>query len=231
MRPSTKQVAGALVVVAVALTGLRACVSHDRGPDPSSTTPRTVANEAAEPLGPTSVDHDVPMGWRHDAAGARAAAMSAVSLTGPVAKAGFITRRDMIGELATARYGPTLASASARQLDDLMGDLGTAGLVPAQLLWSELPLTARVLKGKASRVRVQAWTLLVIGAPGVGVPRQAWRTVTLDVVWERGDWRIDAWSSTPGPTPVLDELSDTASLEELERVTSWPAASAIDGGT
>ena len=72
--------------------------------------------------------------------------------------------------------------------------------------------------------------MLVIGAPGVGVPRQAWRTVTVDLAWERDDWRIDRWTSEPGPTPVLDELTDTASLEELQRVTAWPAASSIDGG-
>ena len=72
--------------------------------------------------------------------------------------------------------------------------------------------------------------MLVIGAPGVGVPRQAWRTVTVDLAWERDDWRIDRWASEPGPTPVLEELTDTASLEELQRVTAWPAASSIDGG-
>lgn len=217
--------AGALV-----LTAFRACASTGSGPNRRAAQPRAVADSPSDPLGPTRVHHDVPMGWRHDATGARAAALSAVGLTGPIARAGFITRRDMIGELTTTRYGSTLAAASARQLHELMGDLGPAGLVPAELLWSELPLTARVVDATTHRVRVEVWTVLVVGAPGVGVPRQAWRTVTVQLAWQRGDWRIDRWSSKPGPTPVLDQLTDTASLEELERVTAWPAASSIDGG-
>jgi len=229
VRPSTKQVAAALAAVALAFTALRACSSDDGDDRPTQPAP-LVTDPGDQPIGPTRVDHDVPMGWRHDAAGARAAAMSAVGMTGPVARAGFITRRDMIDQLATTRYKDTLASTSARQLDDLMGDLGSAGLVPADLLWAELALTARVVDATPRRARVDVWTVLVIGAPGVGVPRQAWRTVTVELAWERDDWRIDRWASEPGPTPVLDELTDTASLEELQRVTAWPAASSIDGG-
>ena len=190
MRPSTKQVAAALAAVVLAFTALRAC-SGDDEPDRPTTSAQVVADTVDQPVGPTRLDHDVPMGWRHDAAGARAAAMSAIGQTGLIARAGFITRRDMIDQLATADYGPTLASTSARQLDDLMGDLGAAGLVPADLLWAELPLTAQIVDATPRRARVEVWTVLVIGAPGVGVPRQAWRTVTVDLAWERDDWRID----------------------------------------
>lgn len=228
MQTTTKAAAAVLGAVVVTIAGLRACSSSGVAPE-QSPTPVAVSDEIAGP-GPTETVDGVPMGWRHDDVGARAAALSAIGLTGSIAKAGFITRDDMIGELATASYGPTLASASARQLDGLLGDLGGAGVTPDQVLWSELVLTARVVDASMDRVRVEAWTLLVVGAPGVGVPRQAWRTVTVDLAWERGDWRVDGWRAVPGPTPVLDELSDTASLEDLQRVTSWPAASSIDGG-
>ena len=126
MRPSTKQVTAALAAVALAFTALRACSGDDDADRPTTPVP-VIADPGDRPVGPTRVDHDVPMGWRHDAAGARAAAMSAVGTTGPIARAGFITRRDMIDQLATTDYADTLASTSARQLDDLMGDLGAAG--------------------------------------------------------------------------------------------------------
>ena len=141
-----------MAAVALAFTVLRTC-SGDDGPDRPRNPAPVIADSGDQPVGPTRVDHDVPMGWRHDAAGARAAAMSAIGQTGPIARAGFITRGDMIDQLATTRYADALASTSARQLDDLMGDLGSAGLVPADLLWAELPLTARVTDGSARRAR------------------------------------------------------------------------------
>ena len=228
---TTKLAIGALLVVAVAVTGLRACTGDGTDSDPSSPVVATgVPTETVRPIGPTKVIHGVPMGWRHDPVGARAAAMSAVQLTGRVAKAGFITRQDMIGELATSGFAPVLIRSSAGQLDDLMADLGTAELVAGQLLWSELPLTARTKRVSAGVTRVDVWSVLVVGAPGVGVPRQAWRTVTIDMKWERGDWLVAAWTARPGPTPVLDQLTDTASIEQLKTVTAWAPAASTDGG-
>lgn len=231
MSSTTKLVIGALVVAVVSVTGLRACSQDERDPEPSRPAVAVGSTGPDRPIGPTKVVQGVPMGWRHDPAGARGAAMSAVHLTGQVAKAGFITRQDVIGELATEEYGPTLTRSSARQLDDLIADLGTAELVPAQLLWAELPLTAQATRVSNDAVRVDVWSVLIIGAPGVGVPHQAWRTVTLDMAWERGDWRIEEWTDEPGPTPVLDHLTDTASLEQLKAVTAWPSAASTDGST
>jgi hypothetical protein len=153
-----------------------------------------------------------------------------VQLTGPIAKAGFITRGDMIDALSTKRFGPALASRSAQQLADLLQQVGTDGLTPSELLWSELPLTARVVRAGATRAQVQVWSVVVLGAPGVGVPHQAWRTVTVDLAWERDDWKVDGWSSTPGPTPVLTDGADAASLEDLTTVTGWPRATDSLGG-
>jgi hypothetical protein len=153
-----------------------------------------------------------------------------VQLTGPIAKAGFITRGDMIKALSTGRFGPTLASLSAQQLADFLEQVGTDGLTPSEVLWSELPLTARLVHIAAAQAQVQVWSVVVLGAPGVGVPHQLWRTVTVDLAWEHDDWKVDGWSSTPGPTPVLADGTDAASLEDLTTVTGWPRAAGSLGG-
>ncbi len=213
----------AIAVVAAGSIGLRACSSS--AADPDAAVPVAVdAPPVVSPVGPAEVVDGVPHGWRHDAEGARAAALAAVSLTGEIATAGFITRSDIIGSIATSGYGPALASVSSGQLAELSAELGGVGMSPAELVWSEIPLTARVVSGDEHRAVVEVWAVLVVGVPGVGAPRQAWRTVTVELAWERGDWRINGWDTRPGPTPALAANSVVSSVEEIAEVVSWPPA-------
>ena len=213
----------AIAVVAAGSIGLRACSSS--AADPDAAVPVAVdAPPVVSPVGPAEVVDGVPHGWRHDAEGARAAALTVVSLTGEIATAGFITRSDIIGSIATSGYGPALASVSSGQLAELSAELGGVGMSPAELVWSEIPLTARVVSGDEHRAVVEVWAVLVVGVPGVGAPRQAWRTVTVELAWERGDWRINGWDTRPGPTPALAANSVVSSVEEIAEVVSWPPA-------
>lgn len=224
MRPSTIYTVAAIAVVAAGSIGLRSCNSSAAKPDTESTS-TVEAPAVVPPVGPADVVDGVPHGWRHDAEGARAAALAAVSLTGQIATAGFITRSDIIDSTATAGYGPTLASQSSSQLLDLSVELGDVGVSPSDLVWSEIPLTARIVTADDHRAVVEVWAVLVVGVPGVGAPRQAWRTVMVDVAWERGDWRIDGWDTQPGPTPALAANSIVSSVDDIADVISWPTAS------
>ena len=219
----------AVIVTVVALAGLR--LTSDPGPDhdaePRDDAPVTTPRSEAAP-GPATIVHGVPQGWSRDAVGARAAALSAVSLTGEVARAGFITRDDMIRSLASKRFGPTLAATSAGQLQEMAGELGAVGITAASVTFRELPLTARVVRADTRSAVVEVWSVLVVGVPNVGAPRQAWRTVTVEVVWEDGDWRIDGWTARDGPTPAMDAHLSLASVAEVAEVAAWP--STIGGG-
>ncbi len=214
-----------VAVVAAGSIGLRACntPSAERGAEVAVADPVDVA-QVVSPVGPAEVVNGVSHGWRHDSEGARAAALAAVSLTGAIATAGFITRSDIIGSIATSGYGPRLASVSSGQLAELSVELGDAGVSPTELVWSEIPLTARIVSVDDYRAVVEVWAVLVVGVPGVGAPRQAWRTVTVEVAWERGDWRIDGWDTRPGPTPALAAASVVSSVADIAEVISWPAA-------
>ena len=216
-------VVGATVLVAAAAIGLRTCAAAGReaAPPASSSATAESADERSA-TGPRAEQLGVPVGWSRDANGARAAAVSAVSLTGELARAGFITRSDMIRVLASRRYGPTLADLSAAQLDAFIDDLAGEGLTPSQLLLQELPLTAVVESATANSATVQVWALLVAGGDRLGAPRQLWRTVTVELVWEEGDWQVDGWTVHPGPTPALATNAPVASLAELREVTAWP---------
>lgn len=217
--------AGAAAVVLVGVIALRSCgptgdtVSSPTAPDPAS---RVLA--PSEAAGPRGMERGVPVGWSHDNHGARSAAVSAVALTGDVARAGFITRSDMIHVLASRRFAPTLAAESAGQLVELFGDLPTEGITASSVLFRELPLTAEVRHADTEEAQVAVWAVLIVGVPEHGAPRQLWRTVTVDLVWEDDDWRVDGWTATAGPTPALGTNAPIATVDDLAIVTGWAPA-------
>jgi hypothetical protein len=219
-------------VIALALTsaavivGVRA-VAIARGSTPSSTQPPPAAgtSAAAPPAGPSSVDDlGVSHGWPRDADGATDAAVAAVRLTGPIARAGFITRSDMIRAFATEDFGPTLARESANQLAEMTAVFGESSVAPGDLVWSELPLTAQVVHADPNVAEIDVWSVLIVGVVDHGAPRQAWRTVTVSLAWEAGDWKVDGWGADAGPTPMLDGTAGVATTEEIDGVVSWPLA-------
>jgi hypothetical protein len=164
----------------------------------------------------------VPQGWRHDDEGARAAAVSAVGLTGEIARSGFITRGDMIEQLASRRFAYELTTTTDQQLAELSEALGENSIVPPQITWSEVPLSARVEDVGEATAQVTVWSVVVVADPDVGVPRQAWRTVSVELVWEDDDWKVDGWSAEPGPTPALAPAAAISSTGEVIDAAGWP---------
>jgi hypothetical protein len=47
------------------------------------------------------------------------------------------------------------------------------------------------------------WTVSVLSAADVALPQADWLTVSVDLVWEAEDWRVDDVRDAPGPTPML----------------------------
>jgi hypothetical protein len=228
----------AVSLVAVAAVGFGACSTGD-DPQPETLDVNQCSPDDdggnTRPVGPTFSARGVPQGWRHDPEGARAAAVSAVGLTGEIARAGFITRGDMIEQFASRRFAYELTETTDQQLGELSEALGEDSIVPPQITWTEVPLSAQVDDADDHRARVAVWSVVVVATPDVGVPRQAWRTVTVDLVWETDDWKVDGWSVAPGPTPALAPAAAISSAGEVITAVEWPAANsdtaeATEGG-
>ena len=219
------------VVLAVAATiavlgGFRACAATADRPEGDRPQPVSSPSPTHTDVGPgpSTVRSGVPAGWSRDEPGALAAAVSAVRMTGPIARAGFITRADMIDALATARFGPVLAAESAAQLDAMTRELAAAGVTLQAVALHELPLTAHLVSSSDGVATVEVWSVTVIVVPDVAAPRQIWRTVTVELAWEGGDWRINGWSTQPGPTPALATGAPIATDRDALEVLSWTPA-------
>jgi hypothetical protein len=132
---------------------------------------------------------------------ARRAGIAAVSLTDEVVKAGFISRRELIGSFTTIGYGSRLADETSQAVTAMLLELGERDADTSKMAVLEQPITATAQRTPAG-ARVMVWSVLVVAVPGVGPGRQVWRTVTLEMVDVDGRWLVDNWASTPGPTPA-----------------------------
>ena len=121
----------ALVLAVMATLVLRSHAGATRPveqlPLAAAATTVPVSATGAAPVGPTSRQNGVSVGWRHDPAGAVAAATGYVQAIGLVATAGPLERPDIIDTFTTGSYGPSLIAKTDQQLDDLFFELGATG--------------------------------------------------------------------------------------------------------
>jgi hypothetical protein len=141
------------------------------------------------------------------------------------------TRPDVVAEFATPDYAATLASETTAQVNAFLVSLGATGVDPSHLAVVEAPVTATARPIGEGRVVVEVWSVLVVSVPGTSVARQAWRTVTLEMVNVDGRWLVDRWSSTEGPAPA-PALSPDAVIGARTAVgerLAWPPAVGGEG--
>ena len=213
-RPTFRRLllAGAAALVFLAGMAARSAIG-DSGPrDPQA---EAGATEPATPnAGPRRDAADAPAGFARSRDGARAAA---VGYTATLAQRLLY----LDPEAAEAAVEAVAAQASARTIT---GD-AIAGLEAARqpltagtgaTWWVVRPLAVKVEAYTPERARVAVWLVRVLSRQGVVVPQSSWVTETIELVWERGDWRLWSDESSPGPTPVLDGSDVPASALELD---------------
>ncbi|MCB9376389.1 MAG: hypothetical protein H6515_11070 [Microthrixaceae bacterium] len=203
--PSRRTAIIAAVVVVALVAGvllIRFGQDSDSGSDrndsrPVVTAPRpTVASGAAGPAGDAA---GVPVGFSADEPGAVAAA---VAYSTASQRWLYFTDEEIeaaIAEIATPVAAPRLAQ-------DVVADVAMAREQLAQssgpIWWLVRPLAWRVDDFRDTQARVSVWTVTILSAASVAAPQSEFLTVTLDLSWVDGDWRVDGVRDTPGPTPI-----------------------------
>jgi hypothetical protein len=61
----------------------------------------------------------------------------------------------------------------------------------------------------------------IVGSGATVEPQQSWRTERVDLVWERGGWKVASFSSTPGPTPPLSGSTATSAGDLFSAVPDF----------
>lgn len=163
-----------------------------------------------------------------DRVAAEEAALEIVRSIDEVARAGFISRRELVESFTTDTFGPEFASETGQQVDTLLMELGARGVDDAALVIHEQPITVTSVDS-ADGVQVETWSVLIVAVTDLGPARQVWRTITLDMVDVDGVWLLDGWVSEIGPTPAppAEGLIDTA--DSVTDVLAWRRVDSEEG--
>jgi hypothetical protein len=210
-------------VVVVFLAGMAAggCVTGSGGSPPAAPArpghgPVTDAADA-EPETASArrrAPGELPVGWARSEDGARGAGVTVAG-----AYQGWLYLSDEA--LAASVTAVATPDAAERLVAELTGEVrlvrDALAVARGQVWWAVRPLAARVLRFSPEAATVAVWVLSVLSAVGVAAPQSSWSTLTVELAWVGGDWRVDELSRRPGPTPVLD-ASDQP----------WPAAALAD---
>lgn len=190
-------------------TGLAAKTLFFRDAASGSRSERSSSITAEAPhVDPTGV----PVGFARSESGARDAAIAYVQLGDLLLSLDPTAAEATLHRIASADSREQFAQSALAGFAQLRNALGRgSGTIRLRVGI----IAARVDAFSADRARVSLWRVAVLSRDGMTNPGEQWATVTYDLVWEQGDWRI--WSETdiPGPDPAAT-ASKLATPSELE---------------
>ena len=146
----------------------------------------------ADPVVAGPVEPDSPGSEFRESPGA--AAVRFLELTEDVVSMSPAEAADVQRSISTAASAEALAAEVFETLTAIRTD------VPEGVAVSIAPFGVETVE-RGEGWDVSIWYVEVV-VYGDQLAVEQWRTSTYGVVWERGEWRMDSLSSSPGPTPV-----------------------------
>ncbi|MEV6165137.1 hypothetical protein AB0L71_25080 [Streptomyces sp. NPDC052052] len=181
-------------------------------PDASST-----AATGTKPV--TGKNGSIPSGFAHDEQGAQSAASNFAVALGSVGMFRAETRRSIV----QATHDPAVVESLLAALTKAYSPgflenvgLNENGTAPSGLTFVSrtVPVGAKVVEQRDDTATVEVWCTGLVGMAGQGSTKPVtatWFTISENLKWIEGDWKIESSSQTEGPTPVNgDNRASTA---------------------
>lgn len=182
--------------------------------------PEANPSPAASPAGSSPVEAGSAPGTSDRRLAAVSAAIDIVCAGQALLDVDPLAAETIIRELASDAAADELVASTLnglRQLRTVLaGGTGPVSYRQAALAWRVEAITS-------TAARVAVWTVGVLSRDGVAPPQAGWSIATVDLVWERGKWRVASETDVPGPAPVLDDSTAPATSAQLD--------AALDGFT
>ncbi|WP_245002655.1 hypothetical protein [Streptomyces albidoflavus] len=207
---------------------------------PATSSPAPAASAPAPGGQRGSVEHRVPVGYPRSEAGAKAAAVNYTTVSG---SAWYLTekapRHRAVSVMASQPAAKAMEKHADRAAERFAGDLGgtSTKIRRKHALARTGVFSARPLAVSADEATVRLWTTTVRGSTaGSEVPKAAYQSVTVRLVWERNDWKLSGSSSGPGLVAPIDARQASNSPGDFDSYdvsaeAEDPALSGVIGST
>ena len=163
----------------------------------------------------------IPVGYPQSRSGASTAAVNWVASFPQLMKLNPLSLQNALIELMSERGAVTFIDDAVQ---DYMALLDVLGPAIRERVWIESPLQATVHSSTDTTATVGVWSVVVTGSETDAAVVSLWRTHRIDLVWERGDWKIDEVALTEGPTPVGADGALPSSPSEFVEINTWEPA-------
>lgn len=175
------------------------------------------APEGGTGIGPASVLHGVPVGYEHSEEGAVSAAANFARVMANVGggQEDYIKAWSTMAAPAWRLEARELAETGFDFTIDRYGSDGT---------FSYSPIRYRLDEYSPTGATVDLWGVTVAAA-GSRTIEESWTSLTLDLTWISGDWRLSGQESATGPSPQLvqaGEVEPPSSLDGFEEFSIAP---------
>jgi len=209
-------VAGVAFLAGIAFHTFLGADGSSRTTPPSAVMPGDPSAQQAP--GPSKIVEGVPAGFPFTEAGAVAAASAFVTIGQALIDMDPLAAEQAVRQMAAA-------SSAGRQVESVLSDLRglreTLREGTGPIVFRQASIAARVVRSDAARAQVAVWNVGILSRASVASPQATWQVSTFDLVWERGDWRVEEETVSPGPAPTLDDSAVPA--------TSAQFASGLEG--
>ncbi|SDP97842.1 hypothetical protein [Lentzea jiangxiensis] len=205
-RPLLLVLAAAVLLIGGVVIGRYGVPATDE-PTETGQVPRSSAPDSAgaREHGPSKIVKGVPSGFTRDREGAASAAVIAVQLPLNIAR----NYADL--EVVKSTWLARDADAATRR------EYSERGSTTGDDLTIKMPADVTVKDFNGDNAVVEVWVSTTGVAPGFGgrgtTRSQSFSTVTVELVWEREDWKVVTFTTSDGPRPGTDTAAPAPTLK------------------
>ena len=170
----------------------------------------------------------IPVGYPQTRNGASASAVNWVASFPQLMQLNPLSLQNALIELMSERGAALFIDDAVAEYMVLLEELGPER---HERVWIESPLQATVHASTDTTATVGVWSVLVTGGEDATGVVSLFRTHRIDLVWERGDWKIDEVAVSEGPTPVIADGVLPSSPGDFAEINTWEPAVFADTTT
>jgi hypothetical protein len=111
--------------------------------------------------------------------------------------------RTVVAQVAGRASRTRLTRAFEEASAQTRAKLGADSVPRPVIVLRAVPLGYRLEHYSSDWASVAVWYVGIVGSGATVEPQQSWRTQTVSLVWEDGDWKVSSFASSAGPTPAL----------------------------